>query len=159
MKEKKARVEDAMHATRAAVEEGIVAGGGVTLVRCIAALDKLKLEGDEAIGVNIVKRSLEEPMRQIALNAGSEGAIIVGRVRESKDDNFGFDAETGEYTDLIKAGVIDPAKVTRLALQNAASIAALMLTTEALIADIKEDDKKSAGAGGPGGGGGMGGMY
>ncbi|MGD0840069.1 MAG: chaperonin GroEL [Candidatus Acidiferrales bacterium] len=159
LKEKKARVEDAMHATRAAVEEGIVAGGGVTLVRCIAALDKLKLEGDEAIGVNIVKRSLEEPMRQIALNAGSEGAIIVGRVRESKDDNFGFDAETGEYTDLIKAGVIDPAKVTRLALQNAASIAALMLTTEALIADIKEDDKKSAGAGGPGGGGGMGGMY
>ena len=159
LNEKKARVEDAMHATRAAVEEGIVAGGGVTLVRCIAALDKLKLEGDEAIGVNIVKRSLEEPMRQIALNAGSEGAIIVGRVRESKDDNFGFDAETGEYTDLIKAGVIDPAKVTRLALQNAASIAALMLTTEALIADIKEDDKKSAGAGGPGGGGGMGGMY
>jgi chaperonin GroEL len=159
LKEKKARVEDAMHATRAAVEEGIVAGGGVTLVRCIAALDKLKLEGDEAIGVNIVKRSLEEPMRQIALNAGSEGAIIVGRVRESKDDNFGFDAETGEYTDLIKAGVIDPAKVTRLALQNAASIAALMLTTEALIADIKEDDKKAAGAGGPGGGGGMGGMY
>jgi chaperonin GroEL len=158
LKEKKARVEDAMHATRAAVEEGIVAGGGVTLVRCIAALDKLKLEGDEAIGVNIVKRSLEEPMRQIALNAGSEGAIIVGRVRESKDDNFGFDAETGEYTDLIKAGVIDPAKVTRLALQNAASIAALMLTTEALIADIKDDDKKAAGAGGPGGGG-MGGMY
>jgi chaperonin GroEL len=160
LKEKKARVEDAMHATRAAVEEGIVAGGGVTLVRCVPALDKLKLEGDEAIGVNIVKRALEEPMRQIALNAGYEGAVVVGRVRESKDDNFGFDADSGEYTDLIKAGVIDPAKVTRLALQNAASIAALMLTTEALIADIKEDDKKAAGAGGPGGGGGgMGGMY
>ena len=149
-----------MHATRAAVEEGIVAGGGVTLVRCVPALDKLKLDGDEAIGVNIVKRALEEPMRQIALNAGYEGAVVVGRVRESKDENFGFDAESGEYTDLIKAGVIDPAKVTRLALQNAASIAALMLTTEALIADIKEDDKKAAGAGGPGGGGGgMGGMY
>jgi chaperonin GroEL len=160
LKEKKARVEDAMHATRAAVEEGIVAGGGVTLVRCVPALDKLKLDGDEAIGVNIVKRALEEPMRQIALNAGYEGAVVVGRVRESKDDNFGFDADSGEYTDLIKAGVIDPAKVTRLALQNAASIAALMLTTEALIADIKEDDKKAAGAGGPGGGGGgMGGMY
>ena len=160
LKEKKARVEDAMHATRAAVEEGIVAGGGVTLVRCVTPLEKLKLEGDEAIGVNIVKRALEEPMRQIALNAGYEGAVVVGRVRESKDENFGFDAESGEYTDLIKAGVIDPAKVTRLALQNAASIAALMLTTEALIADIKEDDKKAAGAGGPGGGGGgMGGMY
>ncbi|MGB6200776.1 MAG: chaperonin GroEL [Candidatus Acidiferrales bacterium] len=160
LKEKKARVEDAMHATRAAVEEGIVAGGGVTLVRCVGPLEKLKLEGDEAIGVSIVKRALEEPMRQIAQNAGFEGAVVVGRVRESKDDNFGFDAESGEYTDLIKAGVIDPAKVTRLALQNAASIAALMLTTEALIADIKEDDKKAAGAGGPGGGGGgMGGMY
>ena len=161
LKEKKARVEDAMHATRAAVEEGIVAGGGVTLVRCVTPLEKLKLEGDEAIGVNIVKRALEEPMRQIAQNAGFEGAVVVGRVRESKDENFGFDAESGEYTDLIKAGVIDPAKVTRLALQNAASIAALMLTTEALIADIKEDDKKAAGAGGPGhgGGGGMGGMY
>jgi chaperonin GroEL len=147
LKEKKARVEDAMHATRAAVEEGIVAGGGVTLVRCVTPLEKLKLEGDEAIGVNIVKRALEEPMRQIAQNAGFEGAVVVGRVRESKDENFGFDAESGEYTDLIKAGVIDPAKVTRLALQNAASIAALMLTTEALIADIKEDDKKAAGAG------------
>jgi len=108
-----------------------------------------------------VKRALEEPMRQIALNAGQEGAVIVGRVRESKDDNFGFNADTGEFGDLVKAGVIDPAKVTRLALQNAASIAGLMLTTEALVADIKEDDKKGAGAGGgmPGGGGGMGGMY
>src|SRR5947209_4390781 len=158
LKEKKARVEDAMHATRAAVEEGIVPGGGVALLRCIPALDKLKLHDDEAIGVNIVKRALEEPMRQIAQNAGHEGAVVVSRVRESKDDNFGFDAETGEFTDLVKAGVIDPAKVTRLALQNAASVAGLMLTTEALVADIKEDDKKAAGAG-PHGGGGMGGMY
>jgi len=161
LKEKKARVEDAMHATRAAVEEGIVPGGGVALVRCIAALEKLKLHDDEAIGVNIVKRALEEPMRQIALNAGQEGAVIVGRIRESKDDNFGFNADTEEFVDLVKAGVIDPAKVTRLALQNAASIAGLMLTTEALVADIKEDEKKGA-AGGAGGGmpgGGMGGMY
>jgi len=158
LKEKKARVEDAMHATRAAVEEGIVAGGGVALIRCLGALDKMKLEGDEAIGVNIVKRALEEPMRQIAHNAGAEGAIIVGRVRESKDPDFGYNAETGEFGDMIKAGVVDPAKVTRLALQNAASIAGLMLTTEALVAEIKEDDKK-AGAGGPPGAGGMGGMY
>jgi chaperonin GroEL len=156
LKEKKARVEDAMHATRAAIEEGIVPGGGVVLVRCIEALDKLKLDDDEAIGVNIVKRALEEPMRQIVVNAGGEGAVVVGRVRESKDDNFGFDAETGEFGDMIKAGVIDPAKVTRLALQNAASIAALMLTTEALVAEIKEDTKKAAASGGmPGGGGGM----
>jgi chaperonin GroEL len=157
LKEKKARVEDAMHATRAAVEEGIVAGGGVALLRCVPALDRLKVNGDEAIGVNIVKRALEEPMRQIAQNAGHEGAVVVGRVRESKDDNFGFDAETGEFCDLVKAGVIDPAKVTRLALQNAASIAALMLTTEALVADIKEEEKKAVGAGAHGGG--MGGMY
>ena len=156
LKEKKARVEDAMHATRAAIEEGIVPGGGVVLVRCVGALDKLKLHDDEAIGVNIVKRALEEPMRQIVINAGAEGAVVVGRVRESKDDNFGFDAETGEFGDMIKAGVIDPAKVTRLALQNAASIAALMLTTEALVAEIKEDAKKAAASGGmPGGGGGM----
>ena len=146
-----------MHATRAAVEEGIVPGGGVALLRCLPSLDKLKLEADEAIGVNIVKRALEEPMRQIAQNAGFEGAVVVGRVREAKDENFGFDAESGEFGDLVKAGVIDPAKVTRLALQNAASIAGLMLTTEALVADIKEDEKKVAGAG-PGAGG-MGGMY
>jgi chaperonin GroEL len=158
LKEKKARVEDAMHATRAAVEEGIVPGGGVALIRCISALDKLKLTDDEAIGVNIVKRALEEPLRQIALNAGQEGAVIVGRIRESKDDNFGFNAETEEFGDLVKAGVIDPAKVTRLALQNAASIAGLMLTTEALVADIKEEEKKAAGGGMPPGGG-MGGMY
>ena len=157
LKEKKARVEDAMHATRAAVEEGIVPGGGVALLRCIPALEKLKLHGDEAIGVNIVKRALEEPLRQIAHNAGHEGAVVVGRVRESKDENFGFNADSGEFGDLVKAGVIDPAKVTRLALQNAASIAALMLTTEALVAEIKEEGMKAAAAGGHGGG--MGGMY
>src|SRR2546427_5042105 len=129
LKEKKARVEDAMHATRAAVEEGIVPGGGVALLRCIPALEKLKVEDEEEIGVNIVKRALEEPLRQIAQNAGVEGAIVVGRIRESKDENFGFNAETGQFGDMVKAGVIDPAKVTRLALQNATSIAALMLTT------------------------------
>jgi len=157
LKEKKARVEDAMHATRAAVEEGIVPGGGVALVRCITALEKLKLQDDEAIGVNIVKRALEEPMRQIALNAGQEGAVIVGRIRDSKDENYGYNADTEEFVDMVKAGVIDPAKVTRLALQNAASIAGLMLTTEALVADIKEEEKKAAGGAPPGGG--MGGMY
>jgi len=151
LKEKKARVEDAMHATRAAVEEGIVSGGGTALLRCLPALEKLKLHDDEAIGVNIVKRALEEPMRQIAQNAGREGALVVGRVRDSKDENFGFNAETGEFGDLVKAGVIDPAKVTRLALQNAASIAALMLTTEALIADAKGEEKMAAAGGGMGG--------
>jgi chaperonin GroEL len=155
LKEKKARVEDAMHATRAAVEEGIVSGGGTALLRCLPALEKLKLHDDEAIGVNIVKRALEEPLRQIALNAGHEGALIVGRVRESKDENFGFNAETGEFGDLVKAGVIDPAKVTRLALQNAASIVSLMLTTEVLIADAKGEEKMAA----VGAGGGMGGAY
>ena len=159
LKEKKARVEDAMHATRAAVEEGIVPGGGTALLRCLGALDKLKLEGDEAIGVNIVKRALEEPARQIAHNAGQEGAVVVGRIRESKEDNFGFNADSAEFGNLVTQGVIDPAKVTRLALQNAASIAGLMLTTEALVAEVKEDDKKGAGAGMPGGPGGMGGMY
>ncbi len=152
LKEKKARVEDAMHATRAAVEEGIVPGGGVTLVRCLNALDQLKLEGDEKVGVGIVKRALEEPLRQIVTNAGHEGAIVSERVKASKEVNFGFDAETEQYTDLIKAGVIDPAKVTRLALQNAASIAGLMLTTEALVAEVPEEEKKSAGAGMPPGG-------
>jgi len=158
LKEKKARVEDAMHATRAAVEEGIVAGGGTALLRCLPALEKLKLHEDEAIGVNIVKRALEEPMRQIAQNAGHEGALVVGRVRESKEENFGFNAETGEFGDLVKAGVIDPAKVTRLALQNAASIVSLMLTTEVLIADVKGEEKKTVAAG-AGYGGGMGGSY
>jgi chaperonin GroEL len=156
LKEKKARVEDAMHATRAAVEEGIVAGGGVALLRCIPVLDRLRLQDDEATGVNILKRALEEPTRQIAQNAGHEGAIIVRRVRDSKEENFGFNAETGEFGDMLKAGVIDPAKVTRLALQNAASIVALMLTTEVLIADIKEEEEMAAGAGH---GSGMGGMY
>jgi chaperonin GroEL len=155
LKEKKARVEDAMHATRAAVEEGIVPGGGTAYLRCIPVLEKLKLHDDEAIGVNIVKRALEEPIRQIAQNAGREGAVIVGRVRESKDETFGFNAETGEFGDMIKAGVIDPAKVTRLALQNAASIVSLMLTTEVLIADIKDEEQMAAGVGH----GGMGGMY
>src|ERR1700758_2479918 len=160
LKEKKARVEDAMHATRAAVEEGIVAGGGVALIRCIAVLDKLKLNDDEAVGVGIVKRALEEPARQIALNAGHEGAVVIGKIRDSKDENFGFNADTGEYGDMVKAGVIDPAKVTRLALQNAASIAGLMLTTEALVAELREDNKQAAaGAGGHGAPGGMGGMY
>jgi chaperonin GroEL len=157
LKEKKARVEDAMHATRAAVEEGIVSGGGTVLLRCLPALEKLKLHDDEAIGVNIVKRALEEPTRQIAQNAGHEGALVVGRVRESKDENFGFNAETAEFGDMVKAGVIDPAKVTRLALQNAASIVSLMLTTEVLIADFRGEEKMAAA--GAGYAGGIGGSY
>src|SRR6516164_1793755 len=156
LKEKKARVEDAMHATRAAVEEGIVSGGGTALLRCLPALEKLKIHDDEAIGVNIVKRAVEEPLRQIAQNAGHEGALVVGRVRDSRDEDFGFNAETGEFGDLVKAGVIDPAKVTRLALQNAASIVSLMLTTEVLIAEVKGDEKMPAADAGHGG---MGGMY
>ncbi|HZS09097.1 MAG TPA: chaperonin GroEL [Blastocatellia bacterium] len=156
LKEKKARVEDAMHATRAAVEEGIVPGGGVTLVRAAKALNDLKLDDeDEQIGVNIIKRALEEPLRKIAENAGKEGAVIVERVRADRNENFGFNAATEEFEDLVKAGVIDPAKVARTALQNAASIASLMLTTEALISEIPED-KKSAPM--PGGGG-MGGEF
>ncbi|MBN2372894.1 chaperonin GroEL [bacterium] len=154
MKEKKARVEDAMHATRAAVEEGVVPGGGVALLRCIPALEKLKIEGDEATGANIVKRALEEPIRQIAENAGVEGSIVVHKVKDSSG-NFGFNADTVEYEDLMKAGIIDPTKVTRTALQNASSIAALMITTEALITDIKEKEKTPPMH--PGGG--MGGMY
>ena len=160
MKEKKARVEDALHATRAAVEEGIVAGGGVTYLRAIVDLDKLKLEGDEKIGIEIVKRALQEPLRQIAFNAGYEGSVVVERVLHEKE-NVGFNAETFVYEDLMKAGVIDPTKVARTALQNAASIASLMLTTEALVTDLPEEEKASAGGGGmPGGGmgGGMGGM-
>jgi chaperonin GroEL len=141
-----------MHATRAAVEEGIVPGGGTALIRCIPALERIKAEGDEAIGVNIVKRALEEPLRQIAHNAGYEGAVVIGKVRESKDENLGFNADTSEYGDLVKMGVIDPAKVTRLALQNAASVSALMLTTEALVAEVKEEEKKAAAAGAPGAG-------
>ncbi len=158
MKEKKARVEDAMHATRAAVEEGIVPGGGVALARCVGALDKLKLEGDEQIGVNVVRRALVEPLRQIAENAGEEGAIVLGKVNDAKDHNYGYNALTGDYEDLVKAGVLDPTKVVRTALQNAGSIASLMLTTEALVAEIPEE-KKGAPAGGGHGGGGMEGMY
>ena len=150
MKETKARVEDAMHATRAAVEEGIVPGGGVALARCATALNKLKVEGDEQIGVNIVKRALQEPLRQIAENSGEEGAIVLGKVLESKDQNFGYNALTAEYEDLVKAGVLDPTKVVRTALTNAGSIAALMLTTEALVADIKEETISTP-AGGRGG--------
>ncbi len=138
MKEKKARVEDALHATRAAVEEGIVPGGGVTLLRAAAVLNKLKIEGDEKIGVDIVKRACEEPLRQIVGNGGWEGAIVIEKIRTHKDTNYGFNAATGDYEDLVKAGVIDPAKVTRSALQNAASISALMLTTEAMICEIPE---------------------
>src|ERR1700751_1812469 len=151
MKEKKARVEDAMHATRAAVEEGIVPGGGVAFIRAIPALEKLKLDHDDQIGVNIVKRALEAPLRMIASNAGHEGAVVIGKVKESKETNFGFDAASEEYTDMISAGVIDPAKVTRLALQNAASIAGLMLTTEVLIAEVKSEEKVAAAGGGMGG--------
>jgi len=154
MKEKKARVEDAMHATRAAVEEGIVAGGGVSLVRAAKSLDGFKGEDDdETLGVNIVRRALEEPLRCIAGNAGQEGAVVVEKVASGKD-NFGYNAATEKYEDLVAAGVIDPAKVTRTALQNAASIAGLMLTTEAMIADIPEEKDPMAGMGG----GGMGGM-
>jgi chaperonin GroEL len=156
LKEKKARVEDAMHATRAAVEEGIVPGGGVALLRCIPALEKLKLEGDEAIGCNILRRALEEPLRQIVNNAGYEGAVVAEKVRQHSELNYGFNADTEKYEDLVAAGVIDPTKVARTALQNAASIASLLLTTEALVAEIKEDDKAPAM---PPGGGGMGGMY
>jgi chaperonin GroEL len=153
MKEKKARVEDAMHATRAAVEEGIVPGGGVALVRCQTALDDLKFKNDdEETGAEIVKRALEEPLRQIVANSGEEGAIVVGKIRDSKENNYGYNAQTDKFEDLVKAGVIDPTKVTRTALQNAASIAALMLTTEALVSDLPEDKKAPAGGGEHGGG-------
>jgi chaperonin GroEL len=139
MKEKKARVEDALHATRAAVEEGIVPGGGVALLRASIALKNLKLEGDEQFGVQIVRRACEEPVRQIVLNSGIEGAVVVDQIRSNKDPNYGYNASTDKYEDLVKAGVIDPTKVTRTALQNAASIASLMLTTEALICDLVEE--------------------
>ena len=156
MKEKKARVEDAMHATKAAVEEGIVPGGGVALLRGAKGLDKLKLEGDQLVGLQIVRRAIEEPMRHIATNAGAEGSIVVSKVKEMKQDE-GFNAATETYEDLVKAGVIDPAKVVRNALQNASSIASLLLTTEALVSEIPEDKKDSPAM--PHGGGGMGGMY
>jgi chaperonin GroEL len=159
LKEKKARVEDAMHATKAAAEEGIVPGGGVAFIRALDVLEDMKLEDeDEQIGVNIVKRALEEPVRQIAQNAGHEGAIIVGKIRESKEDNFGFNADTEKFEDLVAAGVIDPTMVTRTALQNAASISSLLLTTEALITEVPEETKEAPPA--PHGDmGGMGGMY
>ena len=166
LKEKKARVEDAMHATRAAVEEGIVPGGGVALIRAAKALDKFRIfepdedgkvtgDVDEQIGVTIVKRALEEPLRQIVQNAGKEGAVIVEKVRAERNANFGYNAATGEFEDLVAAGIIDPAKVTRCALQNAASIAGLMLTTEALVSEIQEDDQPGMMSGGMGGGMGM----
>ena len=155
MKEKKARVEDALHATRAAVEEGIVPGGGGALLRAQAALDKVKGTGDEKIGVNILRRAIEEPIRAIAANAGVEGSIVVAKVKESSDKGFGYNAATDEYEDLVKAGVIDPTKVTRTALQNAASIASLLLTTECVVVEKKEDKPAAP----PMPGGGMGGMY
>jgi chaperonin GroEL len=155
MKEKKARVEDALHATRAAVEEGIVAGGGVALIRCLPSLEALKLSGDEQIGVDIVKRAIEEPLRALAANGGVEGSIVVQEVKKRKG-NEGYNVATAEYEDLVKAGVVDPKKVTRSALQNAASIAGLLLTTECLITEIPEKEKPAPMGGGHGGG--MGGM-
>ncbi len=160
MKEKKARVEDALHATRAAVEEGIVPGGGVALLRTISALDKLKLKGDEKTGADIIRRAIEEPLRQLALNAGLEGSVIVEKLKNEKDPNVGYDINQDAYVDMLKSGVIDPVKVTRTALQNASSIAALLLTTEALVTDLPEKDKPSMPAMPGGGMGGMGGgMY
>ncbi len=156
MKEKKARVEDALHATRAAVEEGIVPGGGVALLRAVPALSKTKVEdADEQVGVDIVRRALEEPLRIIASNAGVEGSIVVEKVKTAKEKNFGYNAQTGEYEDLVAAGVIDPTKVTRTALQNAASVASLLLTTECVVVEKKEEEKAPPMPGG----GGMGGMY
>ena len=158
MKEKKARVEDAMHATRAAVEEGIVPGGGVALIRAQACLDKLRGNEEEKVGINIIRRAIEEPLRNIAKNAGEEGSIVLDRVKNGKG-SFGFNAATCEYEDLFKAGIIDPTKVVRTALQNAASVASLLLTTEAMIAEKPEDKPAMGGGGGmPGGMGGMPGM-
>ncbi len=156
MKEKKARVEDALHATKAAVEEGIVPGGGVAFLRCVKALDSLKLPPEQQVGVTIVKRALEEPIRQIVENAGVEGSVVVDKVRKESKISYGFDAQNEEYVDLIEAGIIDPTKVTRCALQNAASVAGLMLTTEVMITDLPEEKKESAM---PGGGGHMHDMY
>jgi chaperonin GroEL len=156
MKEKKARVEDALNATRAAVEEGIVPGGGVAFLRCLPTLKGLKLEGDQQIGVEIIRRALEEPIRQIVNNAGIEGSVVVEKVKHSKEINNGFDADREEYVDMMKTGIIDPTKVTRYALQNAASVAALMLTTSVMVTDIPEEEKAPKMPGGPGG---MEGMY
>ena len=158
MKERKARVEDALHATRAAVEEGIVPGGGVALLRCIPALDKLSEEGDFLVGIQIVKRALESPLRTLVDNAGHEGSLVVQEVRKSNKKSFGYNVEKDEYVDMFEAGIIDPKKVTRSALQNASSIASLMITTEAMVSEIPEEEKPMP-AGDPGMGGGMGGMY
>jgi chaperonin GroEL len=157
MKEKKARVEDAMHATKAAVEEGIVPGGGVALLRAGKALDSLKLEGDQHVGAEIIRKAIAEPLRWIATNAGQEGSIVVQKVKDAKGDD-GYNAGTDKYENMVNAGVIDPVKVVRTALQNASSIASLLLTTEALVSEIPEEKKEQAGGGMPGGGG-MGGMY
>jgi chaperonin GroEL len=156
MKEKKARVEDALHATRAAVEEGIVPGGGVAYLRCLKTLDRVDVTEGEKFGVDLVRRALEEPLRQIVENGGWEGSIIVNKVKESKEVPFGFNAQSGEYEDLVKAGVIDPTKVSRTALQNAASVASLMLTTMALVAEKPKEEDKGPPGGGMGGMGGMG---
>ena len=152
LKEKKARVEDALHATRAAVEEGIIPGGGVTLLRSAHAVDKLTLEGDQKLGADILKRALEEPLRQLVRNAGLEGSVVVEHLSHEKRTNWGFDVMSEDYVDLVKAGIIDPAKVTRTALENAASVAAMILTTEALVSDMPE--KKNGAPAMPGGGGG-----
>ncbi|MBF0336874.1 MAG: chaperonin GroEL [Nitrospirae bacterium] len=159
MKEKKARVEDALHATRAAVEEGIVPGGGVTLLRCISAIDELNLEGDLKIGANIVKKALEEPIRQIVYNTGLESATVIEKVKASTDVNYGFDAQNEVFVDMIQAGIIDPTKVTRCALQNAASVSALMLTTSVMITELPDKEEKMPHGGGHPGMGGMGDMY
>jgi chaperonin GroEL len=158
VKERKDRVDDAMHATRAAVEEGIVAGGGVALLYGVRALEKLRpANDDQKVGIDIVRRAITAPARLIAENAGTDGSIVVGKLLESKNTSWGFDAQTGEYTDLVKAGIIDPTKVVRCALQDAASVAGLLITTEAMVAERPE--KKAPAAGGPGGGmGGMGDM-
>ena len=158
MKEKKARVEDALHATRAAVEEGIVPGGGVAYLRCLPALDALKVSEGEKFGVSIVRRAVEEPLRQLAENGGYEASIVTNKVKESKEAAYGFNAQTGAYEDLVAAGVIDPTKVSRSALQNAASVASLMLTTMAMVAEKPKEEGSAGGGGMPGGMGGMGGM-
>ena len=158
MKEKKARVEDALHATRAAVEEGVVPGGGVALIRAQKALDKLEgANEDQTVGIRILSRSIEEPLRQIVENAGEDAAVVLNQVKGGKGA-YGYNAGTGEYGDMIDAGILDPAKVTRLALQNAASVAGLLLTTEVMIAEAPKDDEHAHGGGAPGGMGGMGGM-
>jgi len=158
MKEKKARVEDALHATRAAVEEGVVPGGGVALVRALGSIEGLKGDNeDQNVGITIARRAMEEPLRQIVVNAGGEGSVVLNKVKEGKGA-YGFDAATGKYVDMIKAGILDPTKVARSALQNAASIAGLMITTEAMIAELPKDDDHGGGHGDMGGMGGMGGM-